>query len=205
MKSPFCNAFFSSLVLASWLGVGAAAAQESAKAVQSAESDPKTTTRVTLGSTSGTPGTPVVVPIYLTPASGQEVGRIKLTVDFVSTNLKFAKVERGIAAELGNVDVSADLKTGKNEKGIETSTLTILASFLSSPPPATGIPAGLLGYLTLKIEEDGRPAEITLRSSAEATELKTDTPLQNLRTSDAKVEVLAPGTLPLVVCFFFTH
>ena len=179
--------------------------QEQQDEAEESPIDPKTTTRVTLGSSSGTPGTTLVVPIYFTPAQGMEVGRLKLDVNFVSTNLKFTKLDRGIAAELGNVDMSTDLQVGENENGVETSTLTITASFPSEEPPEKGIPAGLLAYLTLRIEEEGRPASITLRASAEGSELGSNEPLDDLRAFDARVDVLAPGTEPIVACFFFTH
>ncbi len=167
--------------------------------------DPMTTTRVTLGSSSATPGTMLVVPIYFTPAQDVAVGRLKVGVNFVSANLKFSKLERGIAAELGNVDVSTDLQVGENDDGVETSTLTITASFPSEEPPEKGIPAGLLAYLTMRVEEEGRQASITLRASAEGSELGTNKPLEDLRAFDATVDVLAPGTEPIVACFFFTH
>ena len=179
-----------------------ASAQESRKPE---EADPRTTTRVTLGSATGTPGTPVVIPIYFTPAAGVDVGRLKLDVHFVSASLKFVKIERGITAELGNVDLRAEVRGEKNEKGVETSALAIVASFLSPGPPPKGIPAGILGYLALKIDEGGRPASISLRATAEAAELKTKKPVENLRASDGKVDVLAPGTQPLLACFFFSH
>ena len=183
----------------------AVAQEEPGKPREKETFDPKTTTRITLGSSSGTPGTLVVVPIYFTPAEGMGVRSLKLEVNFVSANLKFDKVERGIAAEMGNVDVTSALKVGKNDKGVETSTVTVQAGFPSSETPKKGIPAGLLGYLTMRISETGRPAAISLRASAEGAELGSNKPLQNLRAIDAQVEVLAPGTLPLVSCFFFSH
>ena len=182
-----------------------AAAQEQSGEAEKAPIDPKTTTRVTLGSSSGTPGTSLVVPIYFTPAQELQVGRLKLEVNFVSTNLKFTKLDAGIAAELGNVDLSTDLQMGENENGVETTTLTVTASFLSEEPPEKGIPAGLLGYITMRIEEEGRPASITLRTAAEGSLLGSNEPLEDLRSFDAKVDVLAPGTQPIVACFFFTH
>ena len=169
------------------------------------EVDPQTTTRVTLGGASGTPGTSVVVPIYFTPAQNVEVGRLRLEVTYVSVNLKFSKLDKGIAAELGGVDVQAEMKTGKTDRGLDTQTLTITASFLSPQPPAKGIPPGLLAYLTLAIGQDGRPASIGLRPTAEAAELGADRPVQNLRAFGTQVDVLAPGTQPLISCFFFTH
>ena len=163
--------------------------------------DPKTTTRVTLGSTSGTPGDAVVVPIYVTPAEGAKIGTLKIEVNFVSVNLKFDKTDRGIAAEMGDVQLVSESKAGKNDKGIETSTLVLRAT----APEKASIPAGLLGYITLKISDKGRPATIALRAAAEGTELGSSKPLANLKALDAEVEVLAPGTQPAVACFFFSH
>ncbi len=182
-----------------------AAAQEQSGEAEEAPIDPKTTTRVTLGSSSGTPGTSLVVPIYFTPAQDLQVGRLKLDVNFVSTNLKFSKLDPGIAAELGNVEMSTEVQVGENENGLETTTLSITASFPSGEPSEKGIPAGLLGYITMRIEEEGRPASITLRTTAEGSLLGSNEPLKDLRSFDAKVDVLAPGTQPIVACFFFTH
>ena len=56
------------------------------------------------------------------------------------------------------MDVSSDLQVGENENGVETTTLSITASIPSEEPSEKGIPAGLLGYLTMRIEEDGQPA-----------------------------------------------
>ncbi|MBI1955497.1 MAG: hypothetical protein HYS38_03800 [Acidobacteria bacterium] len=162
-------------------------------------------TRITLGSSSGTPGTSVVVPIYFTPLEGVEVGRLKLTVDFVSRNLKYSKMDPGIAAEMGKVDLSTEAKEGKNEQDLETTTLTITASFLTPEPPDKGVPSGLLGYLTLKINDDARTASISLRAAAEAAELKTNKPIENVQAVSATVDVLAPGSQPLVTCFIFSH
>ena len=172
-----------------------------AAAQQQAESGK--TTRVTLGSSSGTPGTSVVVPLYFTPADGVEVESLKLVIDFVSKHLKYGKMDPGIAAEMGNVGLNAEVKEVQNEQGLENTTLTITASFPT--PPEKGIPAGLLGYLTMRINEDAVPASISLRAAAEATELKTNKPITDLLATSATVDVLAPGTQPLVTCFIFSH
>ena len=182
-----------------------AAVQEGSSGPKQKETfDPKTTSRITLGGTSGTPGEAVVVPIYFTPAEGTQAGTLKIQVNFVSANLKFGKIERGIAAETGNIELASDRQTSKNDKGVETSTVTIAAK-VTSPDSKKGIPSGLLGYMTLNISEQGRPAVITLRASGEGTALGSNKPLQNLRAVEASVEVLAPGTQPAVACFFFNH
>jgi len=150
------------------------------------------------------PGQVVVVPIYYTPPQGVEVGSLKLEIKFVSVNLKYEKIEPGIAAETAEVGVSGNLLVGKDEKDVETSTLTVSAS---SPPGGTqkAVPSGLLAYLTLRISETGRPATITLHTKVEAAELETNKKLDSIRSADGTVEVLATGSEPLVSCFFFTH
>jgi hypothetical protein len=168
------------------------------------EFDPETTTRVTLGGASGTPGTVVVVPIYFTPARNVAVGRLRVEVTYVSVNLKFSKLDKGIAAELGGVDVAVEARGGKTDKGLETQTLVVTASFLNPPPP-TGIPSGLLAYITFNVGQDGRPASIGLRPTAEAVLVRSNQPVPNLRAFQTQVDVLAPGTQPLISCFFFTH
>jgi hypothetical protein len=184
-------------------GKPAPSAAAKSDAPKKEEFDPKTTTRVTLGSSSGTPGDAVVVPIYFTPAEGARIGTLKIEVSFVSVNLKFEKTDRGIAAEMGEVQLVSDVKDSKNDKGVDTSTLVLRAT---APEAAkTPIPAGLLGYLTLKISDKGRPATIALRTTAEGTELGSSKPLANLKALDAEVEVMAPGTQPAVACFFFSH
>lgn len=204
--SGFCNKVLLGGVLAVvWLCQPAGAQAVANRAREQEQMDPKTIPRVTLVDASGTPGTSVVVPIYFTPAENLAVEWLKLEVGYVSAGLKFSKLDRGIAAELGSVDVHAEVKEGKNERGLETQTLTITASFLSPDPPKKGIPFGLLGYVTLKISETARAASITLRSRVEARELGTNKPVQNVRAFETKIDVLALGTQPLISCFFFTH
>lgn len=165
--------------------------------------DPKTTTRVALGNSSGTAGTSVVVPLYFTPSSGVSVGHLKLEITFVSANMKFSKFDGGVGAEMANVDLKTNLRAEKNDMGVENSTLTIEAT---SPESAkSGLPAGLLAYVTMKISETGGPAKIALRMSAEAEETGTRKPVKNLKSFDAEVEVFPPGTEPMVPCFFFSH
>ena len=166
---------------------------------------PQTTTRVALQDMNATPGMSFSIPTYFPPADDVQVGGLKLELGFVSENLKFVKLDRGIVPDLLELDVNTDLKTEKNEKGIETSTVTISVSFPSSKTPDKGIINGVLGYLVFRVSEEGRPANIKVRTSGEATELKTGQPIPNFEVADATVEVFAPGDLPVVSCFFFTH
>jgi Cohesin domain len=160
---------------------------------------------VELGGGSGSPGSSVAVPIYVRPPDGTEIGQLRLQVTFVSVNLKFDKVEPGIIAELGDFGIQTETTTGKNEKGVETTTLTVTATAPAKGNPPTGIPAGLLAYIMLNISEKARPASIGLRTKLEATGQGTHKALANLTVTDSTVEVVAPGSEPDVSCFFFTH
>ena len=164
------------------------------------------TTWIALGSTYGTPGEFVGVPIQFKPADGVQTSRLKLEVNFPSAYLKFEKVERGAIAEVGSVDLSSQVTTGKNDAGEENSKLTIVESLLSSLPskeqPKKAIPAGLLATLTFRIADDWGPTTIHLKTSGEATESGSNSPIQKLQTVDGKVDVLVPGGIG---CFFFSH
>lgn len=198
---------FRGIVLMSvfWLSCSAWAQQEPNKPEEQEKADSKITTRVTLGNTAGAPGTVVVAPVYFTPAKGLAVGRVKLRVTYVSANLTFAKIIPGITADLGNVDLQATMEQSKNDKGVAEQTLTITASFLSPDPPREGIPPGLLGYIALRISEDGRAAAISLRTSAEAYELGSNKLIPNAGAVSSQVEVQIPEGGPIVTCFFFSH
>lgn len=164
--------------------------------------DPKTTTRLTLGSTSGEPGTSVVVPIYFTPAEQMPVGQARLTINFVSKNMKFSKIDLGAAAELGNVELKTESKDGTNEAGLETTTLTLNAAVPGGSGKA--IPSGLLGYISFEISKTAVPANISLRADATAS-LASGGAAKDVRAFGAQVEVLAEGEGGMVACFFFTH
>ena len=191
------------LVIASLLMAGsvtAAVAQDTR-----VEGSQKNAPHLTLGDSDGSPGGNIVVPIYFAPADAVEVGELKFEINFVSRNLKYSSLKRGLAAESGNVDVHADLKEGKNDKGLETSTLTVVAAIAQAKPGQKGIPGGLLGYITLNVSDKAGPANITLRVTAQAAELGTRNPVPSLKTTDGQVDILAAGSEPLISCFFFSH
>ena len=200
--------FHSIAIIASLIVAGCftlASAQQSAGKTQQGPANRNKPPQLTLGDSDGTPGGTIVVPIYFAPAEGVEVGELKVNINFVSRSLKYSRLSRGLAAEIGNVDIHGELKEGKNNKGLEISNLTVEASIPSPKPGQKGIPGGLLGYITLQVSEKSGPANITLRAAGEAAELGTHKPLQNFKTVDAKVDILAAGSEPLISCFFFTH
>ena len=200
-----CQGIFGVALLLAWMTPLVLGQDKSATPANESTVDQKQRTRIAMGSVSGTPGLSVVVPLYINPAEGVQVGSLELVVDFISANLKFNRLDPGMAAEIGKVQVNAEVKQGKNERGVETSTLTITAAMPASPPPEKGIPPGLLGYLTMRLDDDARSASITLRTTAKASELKTNNPIQNLQVFESRVDVLEAGSQPMLACFFFTH
>lgn len=188
------------VLLFAWLGP--LAAQKPSNQARNEDVSDKTATRISLGSTSGTADSSVVVPIYLSPEQG-DIGKLELQISYVSTNMKFAKLSPAMSVEQGNIHLHSEVEHGKNERGVETETLKIVASVEEFAK--IGIPPGLLGYLTLRISQNGLPGSIPLLTNATATQLGTNQPFSNVKTVDAQVEVLAPGSQPLVTCFFFTH
>jgi len=145
----------------------------------------------------------VVLPIYFSPEQGVEVGSVRLLVTFPSANLKFEKLERGATAR--NVGLTSEVHFGKNDQGVSTATLTVIATVASSEPSAKGISAGMLGTLTMRISDTARHGVIALRTAAEAMDLETNKPLQNVRAAGARVEVAWVDAPPSVTCFFFSH
>lgn len=180
----------------------AASRQASASQGESSSNPPA---NVVLGGGTGSPGASVVVPIYFNPPQGKETGQLKIEVTFVSVNLKYDKVESGIASEMGDVVIKAETAAGKNDKDVETTTLTVTATAPGTGTPPKGIPPGLLAYIMLNISEKGRPATIALLTKVQANEAGTNQPLPNLTAADSSVEVVAPGSEPAVTCFFFSH
>lgn len=192
-----------SLAIFYFLALTTAFSATATVAAQEPEIDIDKTTRIALGKSSGQPEQTALIPIYLTPPKSIPVGRVKLRVTFVSANVKFDKVEPGPTTDNGKVKFSADVVTAKNEKGIDTSTVTILGEL--SDPSAKSLSGGLLAYLSLSVGANARPAKITLTTSAEAMRPASSEPLPDVRSFGAELEVQAPNTGPTVVCFFFNH
>jgi hypothetical protein len=183
----------------------AARVQDRQSAESKSTADQSTATRVTLGDSSATPGTMTMIPIYFTPQEGAALGSLKMEVNFVSVNLKFDKLQPGLAAENNEVELSSDSSTGKNDLGVETSTVTVKVNVSPSKSNSRGIPAGLLAYMTFRVSETGRLAKISLQLKAEGEELKSKKALQGIQATGSQIEVVAPDSQPAVACFFFTH
>src|ERR1051325_6699792 len=104
MKSPWSHFF---IIVFALMSTSVLAAQEKS-------SEPAAKANIVLGGTSGEPGEEVVVPVYLTPPEGISIGKLDLEITFVSVNLKYEKIESGIAADMAGAKVTGDTTGGKN-------------------------------------------------------------------------------------------
>lgn len=163
------------------------------------------TTRISIADANAVPGEQFTVPVYFTPAFDSSISKLKFQITFVSANLKLLRLDPGIIVDLGNLRLTHEVKSAKNDKDVESTTVSVAAEMPAGGSSGEGIMRGLLAFLVLQVREEGRPAIITLRVSGEATDLKTGKPVDNFEETAAKVQVFAPGDRPVVSCFFFTH
>lgn len=163
--------------------------------------------RLVIESGTGSPGVNVVVPLYQTPPQGVELRSLSVEIEWVSKNIQFVRLERGISAESIGADVTGKITgTSKDAKSIEHSTLRLDASVVEENP-TRGIPEGLLAYLTFRISPEAQPFAIELRPkliSAEAIG-SSGQKFTQAEAESGKISVELPGLPPYVTCFFFTH
>ena len=157
--------------------------------------------RLTLASATGAPGGSLVVPIYF-DSEGRGIGRLRFETTFVSRNLKLQKFTAGSAAETAETQVASDFAESKDDQGLEHTTLTVTFQATDAARP---IPAGLLGYISLRVGEKAGPAIISFHSKVEATLASGSAASQDVEIVDDQVEIIAEGSEPLISCFFFTH
>ena len=184
-----------------------AAAPQSAPAQGSGQAP-----RVSLAEIKTTPGASLMMPLSLTPDPKNPLRSLTVEIGFVSKSLVFQKTSRGLAAELANADIQANLIEGPpDDKGLKRATLRITAS-LPEPAPKEGLPDGLLAYLLFQVSEDAQPLTIKLTPAVvSANDLSTppkkvsnvgaDAGVVVIESLDAVYQRLAPE----LACFFFSH
>jgi hypothetical protein len=157
--------------------------------------------RLTLASSTGTPGGSLVIPVYLDNA-GVALATLHLETTFVSRNLKLQKFTPGSAAEASDTKVAIGSSEEKDDAGLEHTTLRVEFEAADKSRP---IPNGLVGYISLRVNEKAGPAIISFRSHAEATLASDSSQKTTIEIIDDQVEIIAEGSEPLISCFFFTH
>ncbi len=167
--------------------------------------------RVSLAEVSTTPGASLMVPLTLTPDPENPLRSLTVDIEFVSKTLIFQKISPGMAAELVNADIQANLTEGElDDKGLKRAKLRVAASLLESNPKE-GLPEGLLVYLLFQVSPDAEPVRIKLTPTVvsagdlsippkKVANVAAEPGLVVVESLDTLYERLAP-----IACFFFMH
>ncbi|MDA2934612.1 hypothetical protein MYX82_09755 [Acidobacteria bacterium AH-259-D05] len=167
--------------------------------------------RVSLAEVSTTPGASLMVPLVLTPDPENPLRSLTVDIEFVSKSLIFQKTSPGMALELVNADIQANLTEGEpDDKGLKRAKLRVAAS-LPESNPKEGLPEGLLAYLLFQVSQDAKPVMIKLTPTVVSAEdlstppkkvasLAAEPGLVVVEALDTMYERLAP-----FACFFFMH
>jgi hypothetical protein len=168
--------------------------------------------RVSLAEIRAIPGASLMMPVALTPDPKNPLRSLTVDIEFVSNSLTFQKTSPGLAAELVNAKIQANLTEGEpDDKGLKRAKLRVTAS-LPEPNPKEGLPDGLLAYLLFEVSKDAKPFAIKLTPSVVSAEdlstppkkvasVGTEPGLVTVEALDAVYDRLAPQ----VACFFFSH
>ncbi len=152
-----------------------------------------------------------MVPLSLTPDPENPLRSLTVDIEFVSKSLIFQKISPGMAAELVNADIQANLTEGEpDDKGLKRAKLRVAAS-LPESDPKEGLPEGLLAYLLFQVAQDAKPVMIKLTPTVilaedlstppkKVTSLAAEPGLVVVEALDTLYERLVP-----IACFFYMH
>ncbi len=158
-----------------------------------------------LGTVASDRGTTATIPLYYQPAEDTPIRSLHLEVDFVSNSVKFAKAEKGIAAEIQDFDLvveTEELPPKENDQELSRTRLKIDIAVVDSDP-GKALPQGLWTFLEFRIPDDAKPFSISLTPASVSAQDEAGQPVE-VTVEAGKVIVSVPDE-PLVGCFFFTH
>jgi len=156
---------------------------------------------VILGTVASDPGTTASVPFYYSRGSGPSLRSLRLHVDFVSNSVKFAKADKGMAAETQDYDLAVEMEDlPANERDLPRTRLKVAVTLLDA---TTSIPEGLLAFLNFRIAPESKPFTILLQP-ADAEAQDTSQKPAPLAVEPGKVIIAGPDE-PMPGCFIYTH
>ncbi|HWP84661.1 MAG TPA: hypothetical protein VNN17_05695 [Terriglobia bacterium] len=167
---------------------------------------------VSLAEIKGTSGSSVLMPLSLAADPKRPLRSLTVDIEFVSKSLTFQKISRGIAAEVANADIQARIvKEQDDANGLKHVTLRVTAS-LPDPPPASGLPDGLLAYLLFQIAPEAQSFTIKLTPVAVSGNDLSSPPqrVENIASQPGAVVIeslreMYDRLAPPLACFFFSH
>jgi hypothetical protein len=156
-----------------------------------------------LGTVASDPGTTATIPLYYKPATAQFVRSVHLEVEFVSNSVKYAKAEKGVAAETQNFDLVVNAKElPPDDKNIQRTRLSIDVTVTDSDAKKS-LPEGLWALLDFRVPTGAKAFAIALNPVTLTAQEGDRNPVK-LTGEAGKVIVSVPDE-PMAGCFFFTH
>jgi len=155
---------------------------------------------VILGTVASDPGTTATIPLYYKPGAARSIRNVHLELEFVSNSVKFAKAEKGVAAETQNFDLAVNAKELPPDGNIQRTRLSIDVSVADA---GKSLPEGLWALLDFRVPTDAKAFAIALNTIAVTAQDADKKPVK-LMAEAGKIIVSVPDE-PLAGCFFFTH
>ena len=166
-------------------------------------SEARASANLILGTVASDRGTTATIPLYYQPAEDTPIRSLRLEVDFVSNSVKFAKAEKGIAAEVQDFDLAVVTEElPANDQELSRTRLKIEVAVVDEDP-GKALPQGLWSFLEFRIPDDAKPFAISLNPASVSAQDEAGQPVE-VTVEAGKVIVSVPDE-PLVGCFFFTH
>ena len=157
---------------------------------------------VILGTVASDPGTTATIPLYYKPGAARSIRNVHLELEFVSNSVKFAKAEKGVAAETQNFDLAVNAKELPPDGNIQRTRLSIDVS-VADADAGKSLPEGLWTLLDFQVPADAKAFAIALNPIAVTAQDADKKPVK-LMAEAGKIIVSVPDE-PLAACFFFTH
>ncbi|MBI2821708.1 MAG: hypothetical protein HYX74_05735 [Acidobacteria bacterium] len=157
-------------------------------------------TGLLLGFDTSAPGFQVSVPLILQAAGEVSIGSITAKVEFPKVSLEFQHAKLGLAAELADAQVSANLKT--DEASPDHSVVQVMIATEGGKTLQSGVVANLV----FKISEDAAVGDSLALKITASVLTAADPPkaVHPVVSEDGEVQVAA--TPPVITsCFFYMH
>ena len=158
---------------------------------------------IILGTVAGDRGTTAAIPLYYQPAENTPIQSLHLEVDFISNSVKFAKAEKGVAAEMQDYDLTVEAEPLPDDEQGLSRTRLIIDVAVADDDPGKALPQGLWSFLEFRIPPEAKPFAISLTPASVSAQGASQQPVP-VTAEAGKVIVSVPDE-PLVGCFFFTH
>jgi hypothetical protein len=143
-------------------------------------------------------GGKVVLPAYLTPGEGKEIGSVSLKLSFPAGSLKFGNVELVGIAEQAGATVTTKETSGNGQYVLEITIATPERAGVRSP-----LPSGSVAYVTFEVPPEAAVgALLALKVEATAAATKSDAGAIELEAPDSEVTV---SDAAVIACLFYMH